>query len=98
MPSGRLITYKGETLQIGQWAKRCNISPQTLAERIYKNKWSLKIAFTKSPTPQNKTLNYSDGIELYQYTMRRFLTKQQRLESYKRLILEMKEQRMKKAA
>lgn len=39
-----------------------------------------------------------DGIEMVHFIMRRFLTKENRLESYKRLISELKEQRMSKAA
>lgn len=95
---GRLIKYKGKYWQVGQLAKRFNLLPVTLAKRIYQYKWPLERCLTTLPKPQHKAINYDDAVELYQHTMRRFLTKKQRLESYKRLITEMKEQRLQKAA
>lgn len=98
MPAGRLITYKGETLRIGQWGKRFDIDPVTIGLRIYKLKWSIHKALTAPPTPQNKVLNYNDGVEMYHFIMARFYTKERRLECYKNLIKDMKELRMKIAA
>ena len=40
------LTYNGETLTLAQWAKRINISYDTLERRINKHKWSVEKALT----------------------------------------------------
>lgn len=94
-------TYKGQTLGIGEWAKILNVKTRLLCTRIYRDGWTLEEAFTtkvRNRKPDEQRLNYDDGVEMYLFSMRRFYTKQHRLESYKRVIAEMKQQRMRKAA
>jgi hypothetical protein len=86
-------TYNGETLSIGQWAKRFNLAPRLLCTRVYRDGWTLEKALTTKPRNKkvdDRKLNYEDGIETYLFTMRRFYTKKHRLLSYKALISEMK--------
>ncbi|EKQ70400.1 hypothetical protein OsccyDRAFT_0687 [Leptolyngbyaceae cyanobacterium JSC-12] len=50
----RLITYKGETKCLAEWAETLGMTYQTLNTRINKHKWDIERAFTqparKSPT------------------------------------------------
>lgn len=43
----RLITYKGETKNLREWAKETGISKYILADRIYKYKWDIERALTQ---------------------------------------------------
>ena len=43
----RLITYKGETKNLKEWAKDTGISKYILADRIYKYKWDIERALTQ---------------------------------------------------
>mgnify|MGYP001005691449 CR=1 FL=1 len=43
--SARLLTYKGETLPIKDWAEKLNIKYETLNSRVYKYGWSVEKAF-----------------------------------------------------
>jgi hypothetical protein len=43
MSSNRLITYRGETKTVSQWAKEYNIIPQTLYSRLNRG-WSISRA------------------------------------------------------
>jgi hypothetical protein len=62
---------------------------------VYRDGWTLEKALTTKPAPRNKKvdnrkLNYDDGVDIYLVTMRRFYTKEHRLQSYRTLIAEMK--------
>lgn len=48
--SCRLVTYKGETLTVTQWAERTGIQSQTLGYRIRQG-WPLKRAFSPRKRP-----------------------------------------------
>ena len=41
--NNRLLTYKGETRTVAQWARKINLNPSTLASRLY-NGWSVEKA------------------------------------------------------
>jgi hypothetical protein len=43
----RLVTYKGETKNLREWAKDTGISKYILADRIYKYKWDIERALTQ---------------------------------------------------
>jgi len=66
--TNHLVTYKGKTQCISAWADELNLPYKTIRNRIGKNKWSAKRAFTQ-PIQIHKTRNYMrefrivDGIE-----------------------------------
>lgn len=45
----RLITYKGETKTLRDWARETGISKYILADRIYKYGWEIERALTQAP-------------------------------------------------
>ena len=45
--TNHLITYKGKTQTLAQWAEELNIKQRTLYSRITIYKWSIEKAFTK---------------------------------------------------
>ena len=49
-----LITYKGKTHCIAEWAEILGFSYGTLLQRIVKHKWTLKRAFTQPPRKRRK--------------------------------------------
>lgn len=83
----------GESLTILEISKKYDINQATLYDRIAKG-WSPE----KVIDPGLSKAGVHRGVNEFNFMMRRFYTKEQRLESYKRLITEMKEQRMKRAA
>lgn len=42
------IKYRGRTLSVGQWAKRCNMTPQALYKRLNMG-WAIGKALSKPP-------------------------------------------------
>lgn len=91
------LIYKGKEYHFSELAKLATVKKLVLKDRIDR-KWPLEKAMHEPVAKKHQLMGYKDAVEMYQYTMRRFLTKHQRLASYKRLVTEMKEQRMKKAA
>lgn len=43
----RLVTYKGETLCIGEWAERCGLTIPQLWARLFIHKWTIERAMTE---------------------------------------------------
>ena len=41
------ITYNGETHTVSEWAEKLHINRNTLNNRLFRSKWSVKDAFTK---------------------------------------------------
>ena len=44
--NNHLLTYKGTTLTVSQWANKLNISPFTLFSRLNQSKWSIEKTLT----------------------------------------------------
>lgn len=93
VPVHRVYEINGESLTINELGNRYNISPSTIYWRMSKG-WSV----LESISSVVSNAGIDRGIDEFNFIMRRFYTKEQRLESYKRLIADMKEQRMKIAA
>lgn len=51
--SNRLLTYKGETLPLSEWAERVGVSDVTLWARLNVYKWTLERALTTKVSPIN---------------------------------------------
>lgn len=49
MRKNHLITYRGETKPVAEWAYGLGIHPETLKRRIYRSKWPLDRAFSNLP-------------------------------------------------
>lgn len=62
---GRKYTYNGESLYLSDWAKRTNISINTLRNRIVKCGWSPERAFTEPLNLRNAKIPYKG--KLYSY-------------------------------
>ena len=45
----RMVTYKGKTQNLRDWAKETGISKYILADRIYKYGWDIERAMTEQP-------------------------------------------------
>lgn len=102
---GKAISYvlNGETVVLRELSSRYGIKVKTLKHRLDIKKWDLKKAL-EIPVA-SKLLNNTfskkkirEGIEMYHFVLRRFYTKEHRLECYKTMLAELKQQRMKIAA
>lgn len=95
-PTKIFIYLNGVKYTIKEASKQFGVNPRTLRRRL-----NNKLSECDVVNPERYAYNHArlkNGIKAYMLMMRNFYTKEQRLESYKRLILQMKEQRMKKAA
>lgn len=59
--TNRPITFNGETLVLGDWAKRIGIDPKTLSLRLAKG-WPIEKALTTPPDPEAVARAKSDGL------------------------------------
>lgn len=95
-PTKTFIYLKGVKYTINEASKKFGVNPRTLRRRLNNNLSECDIVNPKKDGYNHAKLK--NGIKAYQFIMKRFYTKEQMVESYRRLIAEMKEQRMKIAA
>lgn len=96
------IEYKGEIYSLYRLGKKFNIPPPTLHGRIFKRGLSVEQAIgeaTDAEWVKGLEAKIDKGICEFNFVMRRFYSKHQRLQSYKQLRKDLEEiARMKMAA
>lgn len=101
MVKKRFVKYKGVRYALVDLAAKVNMDRQLLYNRMFVQGWPVKQA-VETPIDKGKghaTKRIDVGVEAFNFVMRRFYTKQQRLQSYKQLRKDFEEiQRMKIAA